>query len=85
MLERIQRYLVMAMGLVCLIVGIHWRSDIDFLVNHGETIIQHTAMGVMFTLTGVALRGMCEHLWHKLVLGAILITLESIFTVAVIG
>jgi hypothetical protein len=58
---------------------------VHFLTTNWQVILEHTLVGVMFALTGAFVRNMCEHLWHKLLLGGFLVIAESIFTVAVVG
>jgi hypothetical protein len=48
-------------------------------------IVEHAALGSIFASTGACLRGQCDHLHHKLMLGAAAILAEAIVMVSLIG
>jgi hypothetical protein len=48
-------------------------------------IVEHAALGTVFAGTGACLRGQCDHLHHKLLLGAAAVIIEAVVMVSTIG
>lgn len=48
-------------------------------------IALHSIFGAGFAAIGIFARQLCEHLWHKLAVGAALILLESAVMVTAVG
>lgn len=55
------------------------------LGEFAQDCLVHFAMGCVFAGTALLVRGMCPHLWHKLVVGVAMIALEAVVTVRLVG
>jgi hypothetical protein len=50
-----------------------------------SAIVEHAALGTVFAGTGACLRGQCDHLHHKVMLGAFAVIVEAVVMVSLIG
>lgn len=50
-----------------------------------DDVLAHFCAGCVFAGTGAAVRGMCPHAWHRVLVGTLMVLIEAVITVALFG